>query len=109
MQMMSKALPFLVLFLSAVLEVGGDALMRRGIRGGGWVFIVVGGLVLAGYGMLVNRVPWDFGRMLGAYVAFFAVVSVVFGRFAFGDRTAATTWIGLLVIALGAGLLQLGR
>ena len=29
--------------------------------------------MLAGYGLVVNVLPWDFGRLLGTYVAAFAV------------------------------------
>lgn len=104
-----QAWPILILFLSAILEVGGDALVRKGMRGGGWTVMAAGCLVLAAYGILVNRVPWDFGRLLGTYVAFFAVVSVLCGWWVFGDRVPASTWIGLLVIALGAGILQAGH
>lgn len=98
----------LTLVAAAALEVAGDAVVRLGLRGGGGARVALGGLLLAGYGVVVNLVPWDFGRLLGAYVAAFALVAILVGRFAFGESTPATTWLGLALIALGAALIQLG-
>ena len=53
------------------------------MRGGGLFFIAMGCAMLGTYGVVVNRVPWDFSRLLGVYVAVFATVSVLFGRFAY--------------------------
>ena len=39
---------------AAILEVAGDATVRRGLRGGGVWFIVAGCLALGGYGLIVN-------------------------------------------------------
>ena len=58
------------------------------------LIILAGGIMLAGYGLLVNTVRWDFSRLLGVYVAVFAVVSVVCGRFIFGESVPNSTWIG---------------
>ena len=71
----------LILIAAAALEVGGDALVRTGLRGHGWPLIVAGCLTLGGYGLVVNLVRWDFSKLLGVYVAVFAVVSVLTGQF----------------------------
>jgi small multidrug resistance family-3 protein len=97
-----------ILLAAAVLEVAGDAMIRRGLRGSGFAFIVAGCLGLAAYGLVVNLVRWDFSRLLGVYVAVFAIVSVLAGRFVFGDRVPATTWLGLALIVLGGLVIQLG-
>ena len=93
---------------AALLEVCGDALIRKGLRGGGAALMIGGALALAAYGFLVNMVRWDFARMLGVYVAVFATVSVLFGRFVFGENVPAATWIGLAVIIFGAMIIQIG-
>ena len=62
----------LIFIAAAALEVGGDALVRKGLRGSGWAVVVAGCLVLCGYGLVVNIVRWDFSRLMGAYVAVFA-------------------------------------
>jgi len=105
----SSLLPALFLVAAALLEVGGDAVVRRGLRGrGGWL-VAAGCLMLAAYGVVVNLVPWDLSRLLGTYVAVFAVVSVLAGRFWFGEAVPRSTWLGLALIVLGAGVIQSGR
>jgi drug/metabolite transporter superfamily protein YnfA len=94
---------------AAVLEVVGDALIRKGLRGSGAALVVLGLAVLGGYGVLVNLLDIDFSRLLGAYVGVFAVVSVLIGRFVFRDAVPASTWIGLAVILGGSLVIHLGR
>ena len=45
---------WLIFLMAALLEVGGDAAVRRGLRGGGWIFILTGFVVLGTYGLVVN-------------------------------------------------------
>ena len=84
----------LILIAAAVLEVGGDAVIRLGLRGGSPAVIVAGGLALGCYGLVVNLVKWDFSRLLGVYVAVFAVVSVLTGRFLFKEERAGFDLVG---------------
>ena len=63
-----------ILVLAALLEVGGDALIRIGLRGPGY-WIVAGALTLFAYGVLVNQSSVDFNRLMGIYIAIFFVVS----------------------------------
>ena len=99
---------WLVFVASAVLEVGGDAVVRKGLRGAGLAVILLGCIMLGSYGVVVNTVRWDFSKLLGVYVAVFALVSVLFGRFAFRESVPAATWIGVAVIMLGAMVIQFG-
>jgi drug/metabolite transporter superfamily protein YnfA len=94
---------------AAVLEVAGDALIRKGLRGGGMVLIGVGFTALGTYGLLVNLLDLDFSRLLGAYVGVFALVSVLIGRFVFQDSVPTSTWAGLAVILGGSLIIHLGR
>ncbi|MBI4696780.1 MAG: hypothetical protein HY749_22470 [Gammaproteobacteria bacterium] len=96
------------LLLAAVLEVGGDAIVRRGLVGGSFGLIAGGMLVLGLYGVIVNTVKWDFSKLLGVYVAVFAVVSVAAGRYVFGDTIPWTTWLGLALIVAGGAVIQFG-
>lgn len=100
---------WLVFLGSALLEVGGDAVVRKGLRASSILLIVAGGLMLAGYGLLVNLVRWDFSRLLGVYVAVFTLVSVLFGRFVFGENIPASTWVGLAVVMAGGLIIQFGQ
>ena len=98
----------LILFAAAVLEVAGDALVRRGLRGGGLAVGAVGFLALGLYGVAVNTVRWDFGKLLGVYVAVFAVVAVVAGRAVFGEPVPTSTWVGLAIVVAGGLVIQFG-
>ena len=44
----------------------------------------------------------------GAYVAVFALVSILIGRFWFREAVPATTWAGLGLIVLGGLVIQIG-
>ena len=63
-----------ILIVAAALEVGGDALIRIGLRGPAY-WLAAGGIVLFAYGMLVNQSGVDFNRLMGIYIAIFFVVS----------------------------------
>ena len=99
---------WLTFVAAAVLEVAGDAVIRKGLRGSGPALIGVGFVMLGCYGLVVNMVKWDFSRLLGVYVAVFAVVSALFGRFAFGENVPGSTLIGLAIIVAGGLVIQFG-
>jgi multidrug transporter EmrE-like cation transporter len=63
---------------------------------------------LAIYGIVLNTARWDFSKLLGVYVGVLAVVAVLVGKYFFGERVPASTWIGLGVIVLGGLIIQLG-
>ena len=73
------------------------------------IFIVAGFAVLGTYGLLVNAVKWDFSKLLGVYVAFFALVSILCGRFIFKEAVPTSTWIGLAIIMLGGMVIHFGH
>ena len=97
-----------VFVAAAILEVGGDAVIRSGLRGRGVAIVAVGCAMLAGYGLTVNMLRWDFSHLLGVYVAVFAVVSVLCGRFVFGEDIPISTWLGLSLIVAGGLAIQFG-
>jgi drug/metabolite transporter superfamily protein YnfA len=94
--------------LAAVLEVGGDAVIRKGLRGRSLLGVATGFLLLGLYGVFVNTVRWDFSRLLGVYVAVFAAVSVLTGRLFFRDAVPFSTWLGLGLIVAGGAVIQWG-
>jgi drug/metabolite transporter superfamily protein YnfA len=101
-------LPLVIFAAAALLEVGGDAVIRQGLRGQKWALILGGCLILGVYGVVVNTVKWDFSRLLGVYVAVFALVSVLVGRFWFRETVPSSTWVGLAIIVLGGLVIQFG-
>jgi len=98
-----------VFLTAALLEVGGDAVIRSGLRQQSIRVIAVGFITLSAYGLVVNTVKWDFSRLLGVYVAVFAVVSILSGRFVFREAIPLSTWLGLSFIILGGLVIQFGR
>lgn len=102
-------LAWFIFLAAAILEVGGDAVVRKGLRGNSLGIIIIGFLMLGFYGVVVNTVKWDFSKLLGVYVAVFALISVLFGRFLFKENIPITTWIGLIMIICGALIIQFGN
>ncbi len=100
---------WLTFILAAVLEVGGDAVVRKGLRGGSLAIITLGCAMLGCYGLVVNSVSWDFSKLLGVYVAFFALISLFYGRFLFDENVPVSTWIGCGLIAAGGLIVQFGQ
>ena len=102
-------LTWIIFSAAALLEVGGDAAMRRGLRGGGLLSLLAGVVCLGSYGLAVNSVKADFSKSFGSYVAFFALVSVLCGRYVFKDSVPVSTWIGLAIIMIGGLVIQFGQ
>jgi small multidrug resistance family-3 protein len=116
-------------FVAAVLEVTGDAVIRKAVEKYGLVLGIIGFLLLGAYGVIVNflsgpeKAPavikcfvssqlggykMDFSDLLGVYVAVFATLSVLCGKYVFRDSVPRTTWLGLLIIIIGGLVIQLG-
>lgn len=99
---------WIIFITAAVLEVCGDAVIRKGLRGCN-IFVILAGVAILGlYGVAVNTVRWDFSRLLGVYVAVFAAISILFGKFVFNENIPISTWIGLSVITAGGMIIQFG-
>jgi multidrug transporter EmrE-like cation transporter len=107
--MENRWLQWLVLIAAAALEVGGDALIRRGLTSAGPALIALGFVTLGSYGIVINQLSLDFSVLLGAYVGVFAMLSVLCGRIFFTERIAQTTWIGLSVVLAGSAIIYYGQ
>jgi drug/metabolite transporter superfamily protein YnfA len=102
-------LPWIAFVLAAVFEVGGDAVIRLGIKNNNIILIVLGATTLGGYGLIVNSVDWNFAKIFGVYVGAFALVAVLFGKFLFREQIPLSTWIGLGIIISGGLVIQFGE
>ncbi len=102
---MRMSVALLLLLGAAVLEAGGDAIVRRGLHADSlaWRFalILLGGAVLMGYGVAVNLPHWDFGRLLGVYVALFFLVAQVINLVVFGVAPSVPILVGGTLIIAG--------
>jgi len=103
---LANAVPLFVLLLAALLEAGGDAIVRTGLHSASWPpragLLALGAGVLFAYGVTVNLPSWDFGRLLGVYVTLFFLVAQIINWAAFGLKpTPAILVGGVLIIAGG--------
>jgi drug/metabolite transporter superfamily protein YnfA len=107
---MSRISILLVLFLAALLEAGGDALIRSGLQAPRPAVrlgcFAIGGLVLFLYGYVVNTPSWDFGRLLGIYVVCFFVVAQLISWLAFGQAPRGGVLVGGAFIIAGGVIMS---
>ena len=109
---MSKFVALLLLLLAALLEAGGDWLVRKGIHTLSWervVWFVVGGAVLFIYGWTVNRPPWNFGELLGLYVVFFFLAAQFISVVLLKEPLRAPVVAGGLLIMSGGLVIFLSK
>ena len=101
---------WLIFLLAALCEVGGDAAIRFGLLRGGPLYVLAGMMALAAYGLVVNTPKWlDFSKLMGVYIAVFALVSILAARFVFRETIPSPTWLGLALIITGGLIIQFGR
>jgi drug/metabolite transporter superfamily protein YnfA len=110
---MSRSISVLILFAAALLESGGDAIVRFGLRNNvAWqrgLLLAAGALVLFAYGWTVNRPAWDFGKLLGVYVVFFFVIAQIISWLAFKQVPSLHVWLGGALIVVGGAIIALGN
>ncbi len=106
---MTKSTTLLILSLAAILEAGGDALVRTGIQSSQAfsraLFFAAGAVVLFAYGWTVNTPPWSFGRLLGLYIVLFFVVSQAVSWIFFQEAPNRSMLIGGALILAGGVVL----
>ena len=94
-----------VLLIAASLEVLGDACFQSGLyRSTGTtkaVWFAAGVAILAGYGLFVNLPQWDFGKLLGVYVALFFLVAQIVAKVRFGQTPTMPIYVGGGLIVAG--------
>jgi small multidrug resistance family-3 protein len=88
---------------AALLEAGGNALLRQGLLRAWWPLLVVGFITLGLYGLLVNQsgLNFDFGRLMGGYIVAFFLVSQILAAVIFRDLPSLRTLVGGTLILLG--------
>ena len=102
------ALP-LMLFVAALLEIGGDAAIRQGLLRPSWAWLALGVATLAAYGFAVNaNRTIDFGHLMGLYIAVFFVVSQVLNFLLFGVQPTPGVLLGGSLIVLGGLVILFG-
>ncbi len=103
---MLQNLPLLLIILTAtILEVSGDAIVRKGIyHHTGLIrilFWVGGAILLLGYGFFVNLTAVEFGQVAGIYIATLFIVWQVINYIVFKTTPTLPVIIGGLLIITG--------
>jgi drug/metabolite transporter superfamily protein YnfA len=110
---MSNLVAFVILALAALLEAGGDAVVRGGIHASSLAqrvaMVVLGGLILTAYGVVVNTPSWDFGRLLGVYVTLFFLAAQAINALVFKVPPSAPILAGGALIVAGGLLMTFWR
>jgi len=90
-------------FAAALFEIGGGYLVWRWLKKKRtWLYGLIGGLILFGYGIIPTLQPAHFGRVYATYGGVFVVSSIIWG--AIVDKKSPDKYeiIGALVTLLGA-------
>jgi drug/metabolite transporter (DMT)-like permease len=109
---MSLPMILALLFVAAILEAGGDALVRNGLHATGpsrFRFFLIGAAVLFAYGYVVNSPPWKFGDLLGVYVVLFFITAQLISYFFFGITPSKTLLLGGAFIVIGGVIISIGN
>ena len=94
-----------ILVGAAILEAGGDALIRLGLNGMRF-WIVAGAVALAIYGIVVNFGTLNFGRLMGVYIVVFFVVSQIIAAAVFHQWPERGTMLGGALIVVGGAVMM---
>jgi hypothetical protein len=100
---------FVLLAFAAFLEAVGDSFFQSGLyRASGAtraLFLMLGTLTLALYGLTVNTPRWDFGKLLGVYVVLFFVVAQILAKVRFHQSPTLPIYVGGALIVSGGILI----
>jgi len=111
MEMANVRITLLPLLLAALLEAGGDAFVRLGLRSTAMaprlLFFLAGAVFLFSYGWTVNLPSWDFGRLIGVYIVFFFLLAQVISWIVFHQKPSHAVLLGGAFIAIGGLIISL--
>jgi small multidrug resistance family-3 protein len=99
----------IVLVLTALLEVGGDALIRSGLQRRGVLLLLAGAATLVVYGFVVNLTKLDFSRLMGLYIILFFLVAQVVAVLVFRESIDRSVMVGGGFVVLGGIIMTVFR
>lgn len=98
-----------LLVLAALLEVGGDALIRGGLQRKGIALLLGGAVTLVVYGFMVNMTKLDFSRLMGLYIVLFFLVAQTMAVFVFRESIPRGVIAGGGLVVLGGVVMTVFR
>jgi hypothetical protein len=104
-QILQNTHPIFFLIVATVLEVCGDALVRKSIyehTGTARIGLaVVGAVLLFGYGFSLNLAPVEFGKVVGLYIATLFVVWQAINYMMFKSVPTMPIMVGGALVVIG--------
>jgi hypothetical protein len=105
--------PFVFVLIATILEVSGDAIIRKSIfnyTGTARIgYMLLGAVLLFGYGSSLNLAPLEFGEIVGLYIATLFIVWQIITYISFGTLPTVPTIIGGSLIVLGGIIITVWR
>jgi predicted membrane channel-forming protein YqfA (hemolysin III family) len=102
-----------ILIVAAMLEAGGDAIMRVALHSSSSAMriglFLLAAVVLFAYGWTVNAPPWDFGKLMGLYVVFFFVIGQIISWIFFKQTPSLSTIAASVLIVSGGVVYAAGN
>ena len=97
--------PIFFLLIATILEVTGDAIIRKCIYNhtgtARIAFGLVGAILLFGYGFFLNLAPVEFGKVVGLYIATLFVVWQVITYITFKSVPSLPIIVGGILVVAG--------
>lgn len=101
--------PLIILVAATLMEVSGDAVVRTALhhhqgaaRAG---LFLAGAALLFGYGALLNWAPFEFGRVVGLYIATLFVVWQLINFLAFRSVPTIPIIVGGALVVIGGTII----
>lgn len=105
--------PIFFLIVATILEVCGDAIVRRSIYEYTGTYrilcFVIGAALLLGYGFTLNLAPVEFGKVVGLYIATLFIVWQVINYITFKTVPSPSMLLGGLMIVVGGLIVTFGK
>jgi drug/metabolite transporter (DMT)-like permease len=113
MKLLQSVPPLLVLIIATVLEVSGDAIVRMAIYDHSGparaALFVAGALLLFGYGSFLNLAPFEFGKVVGLYIATLFVVWQLINFIFFKTVPTLPIVVGGTLVVMGGAIITYWR
>lgn len=95
-----------IFFLAGICEVAGCWFIWQAVRGNRPLWMgIVGGLMLAGYGLIATQLPAGFGRTYAAYGGIFIILSLFWAWHIDKVRPDLFDFIGAAIVLAGASII----
>jgi hypothetical protein len=105
--------PLIFLLVATTLEVSGDAVVRMAIYDSVGLArigpMLAGAILLFGYGSFLNLAPFQFGQVVGLYIATLFVIWQIINYVAFRTLPSLPSVVGGALIIAGGAIVTFWR